>query len=213
MKIATMVTKQVALKIVQKIKDIIVLVASEALLFVTQNVEILYELELNSVIMETIKVVKKIVKQIVVINVKVKLEKSQYVFARIRTIRIQKKNLKNLEDGMTEEDIDNKSHLTNQEDTPVTLARKDILKINLTSIDNMTKVLKHQILLMFLKDMLAMYVGLTITMTMANISISQFLKLVEMERSKKVKNVITAIKLDALTAEYKKDITVLKIKI
>ena len=86
-----------------------------------------------------------------VINVKVKLEKSQYVFARIRTIRIQKKNLKNLEDGMTEEDIDNKSHLTNQEDTPVTLARKDILKINLTSIDNMKKVLKHQILLMFLK--------------------------------------------------------------
>lgn len=73
---------------------------------------------------------------------------------------------------MTEEDIDNKSHLTNQEDTPVTLARKDILKINLTSIDNMKKVLKHQILLMFLKDMLAMYVGLTITMTMANISIS-----------------------------------------
>lgn len=62
MKIATMATKQVALKIVLKIKDIIVLVASEALLFVTQNVEILYELELNSVIMETIKVVKKIVK-------------------------------------------------------------------------------------------------------------------------------------------------------
>lgn len=62
MKIATMATKQVALKIVLKIKDIIVLVASEALLFVTQNVEILYELELNSVIMEMIKVVQKIVK-------------------------------------------------------------------------------------------------------------------------------------------------------
>lgn len=73
---------------------------------------------------------------------------------------------------MTEEDIDNKSHLTNQEDTPVILAGKDILKINLTNIDNMKKVQKHQILLMFLKDMLAMYVGLTITMTMANISIS-----------------------------------------
>ena len=57
-----MVTKQVALKIVLKIKDIIALVTSEVLLFVTQNVEILYVLELNSVIMAMIKDVHKIVK-------------------------------------------------------------------------------------------------------------------------------------------------------
>lgn len=57
-----MVTKQVALKIVLKIKDIIALVTSEVLLFVTQNVEILYVLEFNSVIMAMIKDVHKIVK-------------------------------------------------------------------------------------------------------------------------------------------------------
>lgn len=57
-----MVTKQVALKIVLKIKDIIALVTSEVLLFVTQNAEILYVLEFNSVIMAMIKDVHKIVK-------------------------------------------------------------------------------------------------------------------------------------------------------
>ena len=73
---------------------------------------------------------------------------------------------------MTEKDMNNKNPLISQGDTPVILARKDILKMNPISIDNMKRALKHQILLMFLKDMLAMYVGLTITMTMANISIS-----------------------------------------
>lgn len=206
-----MATKQVVLKIVLKIKAIIALVASEVLQLVTQSAEILSVLELNSVIMAMIKDVHKIVKQTPAINAKVKLEKCRYVFAPIRLIRMQRKNLKNQEDGMTEEDM-NKSPPTNHRGTHAILARKDILKANLTSIDNMKKALKHQILQTLPNDMLAMYVALTITMMRANIFILQSLKHVEMQINKKVKNVITAIKLDALTVEYNLGITVLKIK-
>lgn len=83
-----------------------------------------------------------------------------------------KKNLKNQEDGITEEEhqVLRNKHQINQEDILVIAAKRDILKISPINMKKMKIAQRLQILQINPKDMLVIYVVIIILM-MINTSI------------------------------------------